>query len=287
MKSTARLLIPAAIRRSLWRRFLGDYFEQSSIRAIVHHAKSRPLAPSATVAKLIQWLEQNRYRPNYKSIKKQLGLNFTAFSCQDLIAYIFFNGKANGYFIDIGAFDGVAISNTYGLELAGWNGICVEPIPEVFSLLQGNRNCELFNAAVSSIGSATGEFLKVSKQLGLSGLNHQMPWRIKQGLVKQRLEIEKVTVNTIGFDEVMENHPERTYVDFLSIDVEGGELDVLHNIDFEHYHFGLITIENNAGTESLRSYLRRHGYVIFLDLGIDLMFVPNSQLAANFSKFSA
>jgi len=63
-------------------------------------------------------------------------------------------------------------------------------------------------------------------------------------------------------------------VDFLSIDVEGGEMEVLRTIDFERFQFKLITIENNVGTSALRDFMRQKGYTIYLDLGVDLMFVP-------------
>ncbi len=103
-----------------------------------------------------------------------------------------------------------------------------------------------------------------------------MPERIRQGLADQGVEIERTSVSTMTFGDLMHNHDDISEIAFLSIDVEGGELEVLESIDFEHFHFALVTIENNAGTPRLRDFMQRQGYEIFLDLGVDLMFVPSA-----------
>jgi hypothetical protein len=57
-----------------------------------------------------------------------------------------FGGKRNGFFVDLAATDGVALSNTYILEKHfGWTGICIEPNPEFYTKLQNNRNCICVN----------------------------------------------------------------------------------------------------------------------------------------------
>lgn len=275
VKGLARQLLPASLRRRIWDRFAERYFERSSLLAIVKYASTNKKSEAKQIAKLIMMLEKNGYRADFALIKAELGLEFKAFSNQDLIAFLYFSGKSAGFYVDIGAFDGVQISNTYALEKIGWDGVCIEPIPEIFSLLETNRNSHMYNVAISSEAKHEVNFSKVPRSLGLSGLEHQMPERIRKGLENQELKIENITVNTMTFDDVMKHHSEIKYVDFLSIDVEGGEIDVLDSIDFERYRFGLITIENNAGTAKLAKYMNRHGYVIFLDLGVDLMFIPS------------
>ena len=250
IRTIARRTIPQSLRRKAWDLFVGSYFNRASIKAIIHHARANAGDQSILVQRLIGILERHQHRPVFDVIRNELDLDFRGFSCQDLIACIYFNGKPSGYFVDIGAFDGVEISNTYALEQLGWQGICVEPIPEIYRLLQQNRKCHSYNVAISSATGSTADFLKVSKLQGLSGLDQQMPERIRQGLQLQGLEIERTTVNIMTFDELMKNHGDIHYIDFLSIDVEGGELDVLATIDFDRFQFGLITIENNVGIMS-------------------------------------
>jgi hypothetical protein len=68
-------------------------------------------------------------------------LPFTGQYYQDIIiAYIFFEAKKNGFYVDIGANDGKFISNTYCFEKLGWEGICIEPQPDIFEELKKNIN---------------------------------------------------------------------------------------------------------------------------------------------------
>lgn len=55
-----------------------------------------------------------------------------------------------GFFVDIGAHDGISFSNTYFLEsVMNWDGIAIEPIPEIFERLKKNRKCHLINGCIS------------------------------------------------------------------------------------------------------------------------------------------
>src|ERR1700737_1153698 len=69
---------------------------------------------------------------------------------QDKYLYTnFFKDKPNGVFVDVGAHDGVSLSNTFFFEKGmTWTGICVEPIPDVFALLKANRNCTCIQACI-------------------------------------------------------------------------------------------------------------------------------------------
>lgn len=129
---------------------------------------------------------------------------------------------SKGFFVDVGAHDGVESSNTYALELAGWKGMCIEPNKEAYKKLVEVRKCLAWNAAI--------------------GVND----------------------NQITLTEALVQCP--TVIDYLSIDVDGGELDVLKGMDFETYDVKLITIEHNAyleGTgrqEQIFKYLTEKGF---------------------------
>ena len=272
-----RRTIPRSLRRTAWELFAHRYFDRRSIKKVVAYARAAykgQLWPD--VRQLVEMLEKSGYRPHFGAIHESLGLEFKSYSSQDLIAYIYFNAKKTGFYIDIGAADGITISNTYALEKLGWDGICIEPLPGVFAELEKNRRCFKYNVALSTSRATGVDFLKVSDSLGLSGLEAQMPDRIREGLERDGRVIEHVLVDTVTFEDVMENHPEIKSIDFLSIDVEGAELIVLDTIDFARYRFELITIENNPGGAALREYMSARGYRLFLDLGVDQMFVPSN-----------
>ena len=69
------------------------------------------------------------------------------------------------------------------------------------------------------------------------------------------------------------NYPDVKHIDFLSIDIEGGELIVLETIDFNKYSFGLITVENNFEEGVLVNFMKKNGYKVLIDIGLDILFI--------------
>ena len=196
---------------------------------------------------------------------------------QDLYAYIFFNGKREGFFIDIGAHDGRTINNTYLFEQIGWTGICVEPQPDIFDRLKQNRNCDVYNVAIGNETRDDVEFIKATGVDMLSVLNSDMTEDHRKRIERNNGKTEKIKIRMLTFQELMKHYPEKTYIDFISIDVEGSEMNVLKSINFNEYTFGLLTIENNTGCKSMENemikYMDAQGYEVLHDLGLDLMFV--------------
>lgn len=145
-------------------------------------------------------------------------------------------GTEPGYFVDIGAHDGVVHSNTYALERAGWTGVCVEPDPGPFIELNQNRSCLTSGVAISD----------------------------HDGDVIIRPAGQSVPCRTLVNLLTIVNAP--PVIDFLSIDVEGHELEVLAGMDFDRRHVRLITIEHNlycdgpSRKEAIFDALTGHGF---------------------------
>jgi FkbM family methyltransferase len=198
------------------------------------------------------------------------GVEFVGQELQDMYAYLYFKGKHDGFFIDIGAYDGITISNTYALENIGWKGICVEPIFEIYQNLAKNRKCDCVNAAIHNEETEL-EFIQTKG--GRSGFKGNMSRRMLRAATAEGI-VKKLSIKTITFDSLMKKYDTK-YIDFMSIDTEGSELAVLSSIDFKEYTFGLITIENNHGSQ-LKRFMAERGYKLFLDLGADLVFIPKN-----------
>jgi len=192
---------------------------------------------------------------------------------QDVIAYFFLKRKTDGFYIDIGAHDGVTISNTYFFEQIGWKGICVEPLPEIFVKLQKNRKCELINTAIADKCNNNAIFNKVLGPDMLSGLDSNMTITQKERIKNEKGAVEHINVKTITFDMLMQNYQNNFYIDFLSLDVEGAEMSILKTINFEKYSFGIITIENNEPDNILVEYMQKQGYCVYCKTGCDIMFI--------------
>jgi FkbM family methyltransferase len=202
------------------------------------------------------------------------GYSFQGEINQDLLAFLWFKGKREGFYIDIGANNGINSSNTYLFEKIGWKGICIEHIPELFKILTENRKCDCYNVAISDKNNDAVEFVRAVGIEGLSGLKNEMTEFHKERIVREKGEIQTIKVKTITFNELMSNHQNIDYIDFLSIDVEGAEMSILKNIDFKKYKFGLISVENNeeipGDGERMKNYMFEKGYKLLTNLPWDI-----------------
>ncbi len=202
-----------------------------------------------------------------------------------------FGGLTGGIFVDIGAHDGVAYSNSFVFEkLRGWRGVCVEPNPAVFAQLAVNRQCTTLNCCVSDV-AGTVPFLKISGYAEmLSGIvdkyepehRERVESELKQfGGSSEVIPIQARTLNDIlaecGFAEIT----------YLSIDTEGSELAILQSIDFKHLFVHAITVEYNFDhvKGQMISLMRGNGFDFVRTLGHDLLFLNRlSPFQANLQR---
>jgi FkbM family methyltransferase len=210
-------------------------------------------------------------------INKNLGkIKFQGQWLQDMIAYMYFSEIKNGFYIEIGANDGVMYSNTYVFEQLGWRGICVEPQKDIFEkYLTKYRKCDCRNVAISSKSEENAEFLLATGFNPISGLTVGMDDEHKNW-TKEHGAIEMIKVKTITFDELMSNYPDVTVIDFISIDVEGHESEILNSIDFSKYKFRFLLIENNE-PEKIKNILEMNGYKEVMKIGLDIIFIPKDK----------
>jgi FkbM family methyltransferase len=209
-------------------------------------------------------------------VKLITGMEFYGQVGQDMLAYLYFGAKKDGFYVDIGAYDGKIYSNTFIFEKIGWNGICVEPLPDVYGMLIQNRQCDCFNVAIAEESGELIEYIKATGVEMLSGLNNQMTEVHKKRILNEMGEIEKIYVKTLSFNDLMNGYPDRRNIDFLSIDVEGAEISILKAIDFNKFSFGLITVENNEEElGSLIQFMQEQGYKVYLNLETDIMFIKD------------
>ncbi len=170
--------------------------------------------------------------------------------------------KRNGYFVEFGATDGILLSNSFLLEKEfGWQGVCAEPNPAFFNKLKNNRSCKVSNAC---IGTKTGEkvsFVYAGEYGGmLKYVNNDMHAEKRQAYAKipeKTTELETISLNDFL---ILMGAPYR--IDYLSIDTEGSEFDILNSFPFEKWHIRLITVEHNFAPlrNDIRALLEENGY---------------------------
>jgi FkbM family methyltransferase len=188
-----------------------------------------------------------------------------------------FKNQDSGFFIEIGADDGIDKSNTKFFEELGWDGICIEPSPKRFNSLIKNRKCICENYAISdNIGEI--EFMDIiGYGKGLSGIISKYDEKHKKRIdeeVKNPLNggFDVVKVKTELLTNLLNKHNIKN-IDFCSIDVEGGEYDILKTIDFNQYHIKVIMVENNYNDESVYKLLTNNGYEKIHKLTIDDIYI--------------
>lgn len=184
---------------------------------------------------------------NTKKIKQKGGQTSISQIKQDIKVLEFYKNKKGGYFVDIGANDGITISNTYLLEKDyEWNGICIEALPDKFQELVKNRKSININKAVYN---TNGEILDFSSDNLFSGVSKNIDNHITV-LTKPIIKVETITLN-----DVLDQNNAPNFIDYLTLDTEGSELIILNSVNFDKYKFGLIHVEHN-GVEPRRTNMK-------------------------------
>ena len=198
---------------------------------------------------------------------------YTSQAGQDkMIKKNFFDGKKNGFFIEIGAYDGISGSNCYHFErFLNWDGIAIEPSNIQFEKLKKNRKCKVLNNAISDEVKEV-EFIEVTEGLTqMSGINDSSFERnFKIISNNQASKTDSIKLKTITFDEIV---PKNKDIDYLSIDIEGGEMNLLKSIDFQANSIKVISVENNIPKEqNFKNFFEEINFTYLDRIGQDEIF---------------
>lgn len=183
-----------------------------------------------------------------------------------------FRKKEGGFFLDIGGNDPVHISNTYFFEKnRGWTGLAFEPIPEQRGKWKTARTTECLPYALGS-KDGESEFCQYEDQ-AMSGFSRVVEY---EGRVKARW---KVPVRRLS--GILEERGIK-HVDFVSLDVEGAEIEVLKGIDFSRVKIDCFTIENNKGflihkEQRVRRFMLNAGYKLKARLWLDEVWIRDKK----------
>jgi FkbM family methyltransferase len=189
-----------------------------------------------------------------------------------------FREMEGGQFIDIGAHDGVTYSNTWFFEKQRrWQGICVEPNPSVFKRLLANRTCTTLNCCVSDRGGVV-RFQKINGYSEmLSGIIDKYEaahaQRIRDEMQEHGGSSEIISMPARTFSDIAEEHG-ISEVHYVSIDTEGGELDILKTADFRKVFVHAMSVEYQVSQrEAMIALMRERKFELIKSMGSDLLFL--------------
>ena len=178
---------------------------------------------------------------------------------QDLFVLHALNFKRNGFFVEFGATNGISLSNTYLLEDEfGWTGILAEPARCWHEALRANRSVHIELNCVWSDSTSVLSFNQVDN----GELSTIDSYSGSDSHSSARRNGTQYQVRTISLLDLLKKYEAPKIIDYLSIDTEGSEYEILENFDFDGYCFRVVTCEHNhtAAREKLFKLFSSYGY---------------------------
>ena len=168
------------------------------------------------------------------------------------VTQVMFPGIRDGYFVDVGSADGTHNSNTKALEQLGWRGICIDPFPKNMQ----DRTCQMFRDVVYH---TTGEHVTFELPSGNSGDEGG------SGAIVDRAAPGARTMDftTVSLADILDRAHAPAFINYISMDIEGAELEALRGFAWATHTVGAWTIEHNFAEprrSEIRELLASHGY---------------------------
>lgn len=194
---------------------------------------------------------------------------------EDYIASKLFEGQTDGFFVEVGAFNGINLSNTYWFYQRGWSGMNFEPHPDNYAALCINQPeaINLCCAAGATVGYAN---IKTAPDKPIVTAFNPPDWYVKDEVKGGWAGLVEFETLVLSLSAAFELHGIDT-VDYLSVDTDGSELDVLRGMDFTRWQPRLIVTENNHALAAINSHLWQYGYLLAHDNHLNSFWVRSNQ----------
>lgn len=172
----------------------------------------------------------------------------------DKIYLDYFGYRTNGFFVDVGAFDGRNYSNTYCLAEAGWEGICYEPVESSFHACVFNHENHKVKTIQTCVGNKKGVVTLTIPQ-ALTIATYSEYYRNSKYWKNDYYYSYNVDSPVITLDETLEENKVKPNFEVLSLDVEGSETDVLNyfNINYWKPQMAIVEVQELHPAEELRN----------------------------------
>jgi FkbM family methyltransferase len=234
--------------------------QQTLLEAINHIVTHHPQLARAVEALAAQAQQKNTADANVMVTLNEALLGKSKSQLrQDIFVLYELSFKRGGYFVEFGATNGKDLSNTWLLEQEyGWQGILAEPARLWQADLKANRRARIETQCVWKTSGASLVFNE-AKAPELSTIQSFSAGDVH---AQAREGGETYFVETISLMDLLEKHGAPREIDYLSIDTEGSEFEILEAFDFNKYNIRIITCEHNYSPmrEQLHALFTRNGY---------------------------
>lgn len=178
----------------------------------------------------------------------------------------FFGKKRDGFYVDVGANDPVVESQTWHLEQLGWNGLLIEPLPSYCEMLRKTRKGTVVQTACSAPENQ-GKVLQLLVAGGHSTLN-----AAPIALGTESDETVEVTCKTL--DSVLAENNAPTGFEFISIDIEGHEMEMFKGFTLAKWQPQLVLLEDHVTSHEKHNFMTASGYQLIMRTGLNSWYVP-------------
>lgn len=179
---------------------------------------------------------------------------------QDIFVALVLGEKESGFFVEFGATDGVAGSNTWMFERQfGWDGVLAEPARVWHAQLAGNRCCRISHECVWMESGQTLQFHEVAD----AGFSTLQDYAGRDRHDRRRKAAIRYPVKTVSLDDLLKRSGAPRTIDFMSIDTEGSERDILSVFPFGDWEISIMTVEHNFRPDrvAIHDILSASGFV--------------------------
>ncbi len=197
---------------------------------------------------------------------------------EDIILGHIFSNQKDGFYIDVGAYHPMHYSNTYRLYKKGWSGINIDPNPFSIDLFNKYRKRDInINCGIDKKVTLKPYYI-FNHQSCNTFSSKQKDVMLKKSFIKL-IDTKQVKCTTL--QEVLEGSTKRKLVDFLNIDVEGQNLEVLESLDWNVYVPKVVSVEDDdfefskdGGTSSkIYNFLTRKSYILHAKVGLSYIYL--------------
>lgn len=203
---------------------------------------------------------------------------------EDLILESFFPELKKGFYVDVGACHPDVASVTKRFYLQGWHGINIEPQANLHGLFERDRQRDInLNVGISD-KEGTIVLRAYTYNGGLSTAVSGLKQEYEKSTSNNTQEYEDIPIHVTTLKKILADHDVKS-IQFLKVDVEGFEYEVLNGNDWLHFRPEVICIEANHIVKDWRPLLKKNGYTkVFFD-GLNEYYADNKTKRAETFNF--
>lgn len=187
---------------------------------------------------------------------------------EDLIIDQLLGYKKKGFYVDIGAYDPTRFSNTKRFYMRGWRGMNIDPNLMLIKKFERERIGDInLNIGISKKNDRVTFYEFFPSTLSTFSDKEAKKY-ISEGF--KLTSKKKILVRALA--SILDKYCKSKNVDFLSVDTEGMDLEVLESNDWMRYRPHVICVENHGNEKRILNFLKKHGYELIYNNGLNSIF---------------